>query len=108
MDFFQGSIPPNFISFCLEHQNLDDSQTQTNPTPANSAGVASPPYPVPVPGMVRNLVPSPPPFPPLFSSSRVTRILTPPTDSPVESQEPNAQLSDRYNFTRIVARWGNY
>ena len=32
MDFFQGSSPPNFISFCLENQNVDDDQTPTNTT----------------------------------------------------------------------------
>ena len=30
MDFFQGSSPPNFISFCLENQNIDEAQTPTN------------------------------------------------------------------------------
>ena len=32
MDFFQGSSPPNFISFCLENQNVDEDQTPTNTT----------------------------------------------------------------------------
>ena len=32
MDIFQGSSPPNFISFCLENQNIDESQTPTNTT----------------------------------------------------------------------------
>ena len=30
MDFFQGSSPPNFISFFLENQNIDEAQTPTN------------------------------------------------------------------------------
>ena len=32
MDFFQGSSPPTFISFCLENQNVDEDQTPTNTT----------------------------------------------------------------------------
>ena len=32
MDIFQGSSPPNFISFCLENQNIEESQTPTNTT----------------------------------------------------------------------------
>ena len=31
MDSFQGSSPPNFISFCLAKQPGDELQTQTNP-----------------------------------------------------------------------------
>ena len=30
MDFFPGTTSPNFISFCLENQNLDDTQPPTN------------------------------------------------------------------------------
>ena len=30
MDFFQGSSPPTFISFCLENQNEDDQQIPAN------------------------------------------------------------------------------
>ena len=30
MDFFQGSSPPTFISFCLENQNEDDQQVPAN------------------------------------------------------------------------------
>ena len=32
MDFFQGSSPPNFISFCLVNQIEDESQMQSNNT----------------------------------------------------------------------------
>ena len=32
MDFFQGSSPPNFISFCLANQIEDESQMQPNNT----------------------------------------------------------------------------
>ena len=31
MDFFQGSPPPNFISFCLDNQNDNETQTSSNP-----------------------------------------------------------------------------
>ena len=31
MDFFQGSSPPNFISFCLDNQNVNETQTSSNP-----------------------------------------------------------------------------
>ena len=30
MDFYQGSIPPNFISFCLENQTSDETQVPAN------------------------------------------------------------------------------
>ena len=50
MDFFQGSIPPNFISFHLGNEN-----TEEGPTPASDSNIQSTP----------NIMPSPPPFPPL-------------------------------------------
>ena len=31
MDFFQGISPPNFISFCLDNQNVNETQTSSNP-----------------------------------------------------------------------------
>ena len=30
MDFFRRSSPPKFVSLCLENQNTDESQIQTN------------------------------------------------------------------------------
>ena len=33
MDFFQGSLPSNFISFCLVNQNVDETQTPFNLAP---------------------------------------------------------------------------
>ena len=50
MDFFQGSIPPNFISFHLGNENTEEGQT-----PASDSNIQSTP----------NVMPSPPPFPPL-------------------------------------------
>ena len=50
MDFFQGSIPPNFISFHLGNENTEEGQT-----PASDSHIQSTP----------NVMPSPPPFPPL-------------------------------------------
>ena len=64
MDFFQGSSPPNFISFCLANQPGDDPQAQANTSAdipservltITSAGVSN---------VVRRPQPSPPPFPP--------------------------------------------
>ena len=64
MDFFQGSSPPNFISFCLANQPGDDPQAQANTSSdipservltTTSAGVSN---------VVRRPQPSPPPFPP--------------------------------------------
>ena len=50
MDFFQGSIPPNFISFHLGNENTEEGQT-----PASDSNIQTTP----------NVMPSPPPFPPL-------------------------------------------
>ena len=50
MDFFQGSIPPNFIFFHLRNENTEEGQT-----PASDSNIQSTP----------NVMPSPPPFPPL-------------------------------------------
>ena len=64
MDFFQGISPPNFISFSLDNQTGEESQTQTNTpsdTPIESLPAAAP---VSAPNIARGLVPSPPPFPP--------------------------------------------
>ena len=64
MDFFRGSIPPNFISFCLANQAGDEPQPQTSTT------TSIPNEPVPaltsVSGTIAAQVPHPtsPPFPP--------------------------------------------
>ena len=31
MDFFQGNSPPNFIFFCLDNQNVNETRTSFNP-----------------------------------------------------------------------------
>ena len=31
MDFFRGSSPSNFISFCLDNQNSNETQAPSNP-----------------------------------------------------------------------------
>ena len=63
MDFFQGSSPPNFISFCLENQIVDENQTPTNttvnihtqseetfdPSSVLTANLAQDPIPTPLP-----------------------------------------------------------
>ena len=50
MDFFQGSTPPNFISFRSGNQNTEEEQT-----PASVPNI----QPAPI------MMPSPPPFPPI-------------------------------------------
>ena len=65
MDFFQGSLPPNFISFCLDNQNLDEPRVQTTVTTDNSAGAIQRPVPISMSGYVSGANPSPPPFPPI-------------------------------------------
>ena len=65
MDFFQGSLPPNFISFCLDNQNADEHQSQTNTAVLNLAEPSQSSIPVPVLRATPNPVPSPPPFPPI-------------------------------------------
>ena len=64
MDFFRGSIPPNFISFCLANQAGDEPQPQTSTT------ASIPNEPVPAPTSVSRTIavqvphPTSPPFPP--------------------------------------------
>ena len=65
MDFFQGSLPPNFIPFCLDNQNTDEHQFQTNAAPVNLAEPSQSSIPIPVLRATPNPVPSPPPFPPI-------------------------------------------
>ena len=65
MDFYQRSLPPNFISFCLESQNDEEPQIQTDTVADNLAGTPLIPAPTAVLGTVPTLVPSPPPFPPI-------------------------------------------
>ena len=61
MDFFQGSSPPNFISFCLGNQNVDESQDQTNTRIGNATGSSQSSVPAPA----SNITPtSAPPFRP--------------------------------------------
>ena len=45
MDFFQGSSPPNLISFCLDNQNVNESQTPSNPVLEISAESSQPQVP---------------------------------------------------------------
>ena len=72
MDFFQGSTPPNFISFCLANQNEDELQVSANTVPNLSATLIQVASHSSNPDPVRPPVPSSPPFPPLVSS--VSRI----------------------------------
>ena len=65
MDFFQGSLPPNFIPFCLDNQNTDERQSRTNAALVNLAEPSQSSIPIPVLRSTPNPVPSPPPFPPI-------------------------------------------
>ena len=86
MDFFQGSSPPNFISFCLEHQNVDEPQVQSNTTTGNPTG----PLQRPVPISMTSSVPSPPPFPPIRAVLSQTTPMA--VDSPF-SNESNIDVT---------------
>ena len=72
MDFFQGSLPPNFISFCLDNQNLDEPRVQTTNTTDNSAGTIQRPVPISMSGYASGANPSPPPFPPIRAAREQT------------------------------------
>ena len=72
MDFFQGSAPPNFISFCLANQSEDELQASANTVPNLSATLTQVASHSSSSDPVLPPVPSSPPFPPLVSSfSRV-------------------------------------
>ena len=86
MDFFQGSSPPNFISFCLEHQNVDEPQVQSNTTTGNPTGPLQRPVPISMPSSV----PSPPPFPPVRAVPSQTMQMA--VDSPF-SNESNIDVT---------------
>ena len=90
MDFFQGSLPPNFISFCLDNQNLDEQQVQTSNTADNSAGAIQRPVPISMSGYVPGINPSPPPFPPIRTFLSQMQQLT--ADSPL-SNESNVDVT---------------
>ena len=64
MDFFQGGLPPKFISFCLGNQNVDESQDRTNTRIGYPTGSSQSSVPVPVSKITPASVISPPPFPP--------------------------------------------
>ena len=49
MDFFQGSSPPNFISFCLENQNIDESQIRNTTSSDNFTEIPQRPIPITMP-----------------------------------------------------------
>ena len=65
MDFFQGSSPPNFISFCLANQPGDVPQTQANSSADISNQHTQATASVGVSNNAREPQFSPPPFPPI-------------------------------------------
>ena len=86
MDFFQGSLPPNFISFCLEQQNVDEPQIQSITTTGNSTALPQRPLPISMPSST----PSPPPFPPIRTFLGQAQQLA--ADSPF-SNESNVDVT---------------
>ena len=86
MDFFQGSLPPNFISFCLEQQNVDEPQIQSITTTGNSTALPQHPLPISMPSST----PSPHPFPPIRTFLGQAQQLT--ADSPF-SNESNVDVT---------------
>ena len=86
MDFFQGSLPPSFISFCLEQQNVDEPQIQSITTTGNSTALPQRPLPISMPSST----PSPPPFPPIRTFLGQAQQLT--ADSPF-SNESNVDVT---------------
>ena len=86
MDFFQGSLPPNFISFCLEQQNVDEPQVQSITTTGNSTALPQRPLPISMPSST----PSPPSFPPIRTFLGQAQQLT--ADSPF-SNESNVDVT---------------
>ena len=86
MDFFQGSLPPNFIPFCLEQQNVDEPQVQSITTTGNSTALPQRPLPISMPSST----PSPPPFPPIRTFLGQAQQLT--ADSPF-SNESNVDVT---------------
>ena len=65
MDFFQGSSPPNFISFCLANQPGDEPQTQTNSAADIPDQHTQTTVSVGTSSTARGSQLSPPPFPPI-------------------------------------------
>ena len=71
MDFFQGSSPPNFISFCLENQNNDESQIRNTTSSNNLAEVPQRPLPITMPRPRSDLI-----APSSLSSSNILAMPT--------------------------------
>ena len=91
MDFFEGSTPPNFISFCLVDQNEDELQASSNTAPDPSAALTQVVSLSSNADPVRPPVPSPPPFPPLVPATsriragEVTPLYSPDSNTDVTS-----------------------
>ena len=65
MDFFQGSSPPNFISFCLGNQSENESQIRTKAATGISDELDQTSALATAPNTAQGLITSPPPFPPI-------------------------------------------
>ena len=70
MDFFQGSSPPNFISFCLENQNIDESQIRNTTSSDNFTEIPRRPIPITMPRS------SPDPIAPSSPTSSTTIVMS--------------------------------
>ena len=90
MDFFRGSSPPNFISFCLGNRNVDESQDQTNTRIGNPTESSQSSVPVPASNFTPTSALSPPPFPPTRISLNLVQQVS--ADSPL-STDSNVEVT---------------
>ena len=107
MDFFQGSSPPNFISFCLGNQNVDELQIQTITTTNIPAESAQTSVLVTTPNTARNPIPSPLPFPPIRpprspSSTDSNVDVTAYAEERVRLHQNAQPLAEHRNSERII------
>ena len=106
MDSFQGSSPPNFISFCLENQSIDEAQIPTN-TVENSP-IQSGQTLGQLPESIANLGLGP--LPPLLPHNRAVtfqgqNMIESPlsTDSNVDVTTYATEMVQRMEATQVVA-----
>ena len=101
MDFFQGSSPPNFISLCLENQDVDESPMwiQNNTVMGIPAESAQTSVPSSVPNVAQvPVVSSPPPFPPIRASSNQAQLMA--------SKSPFS-MDSNVDVTVYASEWSN-
>ena len=107
MDFFQGSSPPNFISFCLGNQNENESQIRTNTAKCISDESVQVSTLATTPNFAQSLIPSPPPFPPIrppmsHSSTGSSVDVNAYAEERVRLHEEIRQIVDQQNRDQIA------